>query len=231
MDLPSEKRLKGGIRMYIENGKLYKEAVKLGEELWKELESGHIKAGSHDNEYVVATIRRHRPNLEDWEVKTLAWESGTEMWVRLEGCLKEVREKVEEYNELIVKCRRDPIFQIGTVTADRLYDILVVMASGLDMTGFKLLPKLFSQFHSFFIKFAVFDIHSYSSPLIFVLQVHTITGSTPAIVVFPRNHFHTFSLGQVVSITTWYSSTRSLRNSLSIEYPPPFYFQGITPPP
>lgn len=94
--------------MYVENGKLYKEAVKLREELWKELESGHIKAGSHDNEYVMETIRRHRPNLEDWEVKTLAWESGTEMWVPLEGCLKEVREKVEEYNELIVKCQRDP---------------------------------------------------------------------------------------------------------------------------
>ena len=94
--------------MYIENGELYKEAVKLGEELWKELESGHIKAGSHDNEYVVETIRRHRPNLEDWEVKTLAWESGTQMWVPLDGCPEEARKKVEEYNALIVKCQRDP---------------------------------------------------------------------------------------------------------------------------
>ena len=94
--------------MYIENGKLYKEATKLGEELWAEYEGGRIKPGSHDNEYVTATIRRHRPNLEDWEVKTLAWESGTEMWIPLEGCSEEVRKKVEMYNELIVKCQRDP---------------------------------------------------------------------------------------------------------------------------
>src|SRR5690606_21770785 len=101
------------------------------------------------------------------------------------------------------------------------------MASGLYTPAFILSPKLFSQFHSFFIKFAVFDIHSYSSPLIFV---HTITGSTPAIVVFPRNHFQTFSLGQVVSITTWYSSTRSLRNSLSIKLSS-FLFPGNYPSP
>ena len=94
--------------MYIENGELYKEAVKLGEELWEELESGHIKAGSHDSEYIKETIRRHRPNLEDWEVKTLAWESGTDMRIPLEGCNEEVRKKVEEYNALIVKCQRDP---------------------------------------------------------------------------------------------------------------------------
>jgi len=94
--------------MYIENVSLYQEAVKLGEELWNEYEGGRIKPGSHDNEYVTATIRRHRPNLEDWEVKTLAWESGTEMWIPLEGCPEEVRKKVEMYNELIVKCQRDP---------------------------------------------------------------------------------------------------------------------------
>src|SRR5690606_26261945 len=122
-------------------------------------------------------------------------------------------------------------FQIGTVTANRRYDILVVMASGLDMTGFKLLPKLFSQFHSFFIKFAVFDIHSYSSlESFFTPQVHTITGSAPAIAVSPRTHFQTFSLGQVVSITTWYSSTRSLRNSLSIKLSS-FLFPGNHPSP
>lgn len=94
--------------MYIENVQLYKEAVKLREELWKELESGHIKAGSHDDEYVMETIRRHRPNLEDWEVKTLAWESGTDMRVPLEGCPRKALKKVEEYNALIVKCQRAP---------------------------------------------------------------------------------------------------------------------------
>lgn len=94
--------------MYVKNKSLYQEATKLGEELWEELDSGHIKAGSHDNEYVVATIRRYRPDLEDWEVKTLAWESGTQMWVPLEGCPEEARKKVEMYNELIVKCQRDP---------------------------------------------------------------------------------------------------------------------------
>ena len=94
--------------MYIENVRLYQEATKLGEGLWKEFEAGHVKVGNHDSEYVVETIRRHRPNLEDWEVKTLAWESGTEMWIPLEGCAEGVRKKVEMYNELIVKCQRDP---------------------------------------------------------------------------------------------------------------------------
>ena len=94
--------------MYVKNESLYQEATKLGEELWKEFEAGHIKLGSHDNEYVIETIRRHRPDLEGWEVKTLAWESGTRMRVPLEGCPEEVREKIEEYNGLIVKCQRDP---------------------------------------------------------------------------------------------------------------------------
>src|SRR5690606_3123006 len=98
----------GGITMYVKNESLYQEATKLGEELWKEFEAGHIKLGSHDNEYVIETIRRHRPDLEGWEVKTLAWESGTRMRVPLEGCPEEVREKIEEYNGLIVKCQRDP---------------------------------------------------------------------------------------------------------------------------
>jgi len=94
--------------MYIENVRLYQEATKLGEELWGEFEAGRIKVGSHDNEYVMETIRRHRPDLEDWEVKTLAWESGTQMWVPLEGCPAETQKKVAQYNELIIKCQRDP---------------------------------------------------------------------------------------------------------------------------
>jgi len=94
--------------MYIENVRLYQEATKLGEELWKEFEAGHIKVGGHDSEYVIETIRCHRPDLEDWEVKTLAWESGTQMWVPLDGCPEEVRKKVGEYNALIIKCQRGP---------------------------------------------------------------------------------------------------------------------------
>ena len=94
--------------MYVENKSLYQEAMKLGEELWDEFEGGRIKPGSYDNEYVVATIRRYRPDLEEWEVKTLAWESGTQMWVPLEGCSEETQKKADAYNELIVKCQRDP---------------------------------------------------------------------------------------------------------------------------
>src|SRR5690606_7743264 len=99
------------------------------------------------------------------------------------------------------------------------------------MRAFKLLTELFFKIHSYSIVFAVFDIHTYSSLYsCFTRQVHTITGSAPAIAVSPRNHFQTFSLGQVVSITTWYSSTRSLRNSLSIKLSS-FLFPGNHPSP
>src|SRR5690606_24092080 len=51
---------------------------------------------------------------------------------------------------------------------------------------------------------------------LFTRQVHTITGAVPVIVTPPpRNHSQTFSLVQVVRITTSYASTRSLINSSS----------------
>lgn len=94
--------------MYVKVEKLHQEAKLYQEAIWEAHRSGHIKAGNHDNEYVLAAIRRHRPNLEEWEVKVLAWESGTQMWVPLEGCPEEVRKKVDEHNELIIKCQQTP---------------------------------------------------------------------------------------------------------------------------
>lgn len=95
--------------MYIQDEKMFEEAMKLREELQKELWSmaeGLVKAGDHESEYVRAAIKKYRPELEEWEVKSLAWDCGTWMWVPSTNCPEEVKRLVEQYNELIVKCQQ-----------------------------------------------------------------------------------------------------------------------------